>query len=65
MYFDTWRDALEMAGHGQYVWPAYGIALLVVVYLVFSPVRRQRRLLRELRGEQRRSARLNPQTEPL
>jgi heme exporter protein D len=43
-----------MDGHGAYVWSAYALTLLVVIYLVISPGRRQRRMLRELRGEIRR-----------
>lgn len=64
MYFETVQDALAMAGHGQYVWAAYGITLLVLAYLVSSPLRRQRILLRELRGELRRVEHAFPQTNP-
>jgi heme exporter protein D len=56
MYFDSLGAALVMDGHGAYVWSAYAISLLVLVLLVIAPVRRQRRLLRELRGEARRAA---------
>jgi heme exporter protein C len=48
--------ALTMDGHGAYVWSAYALSLLVLVYDVSAPLRRQRRLLRELRGEARRNA---------
>ena len=60
MYFETFSDAVSMAGHGPYVWSAYGITLLVLLVLMSSPLRRQRRLLRELRGEQRRLERQPP-----
>jgi heme exporter protein D len=54
MYFDSLSAVLTMDGHGAYVWSAYALTLLVVIYLVISPGRRQRRMLRELRGEIRR-----------
>ena len=56
MYFDSLDAALAMGGHGLYVWSAYGITALVLLQLLVWPLRSQRRLLRELRGEQRRSA---------
>jgi heme exporter protein D len=56
MYFDSVAAALAMDGHGAYVWSAYALSLLVLVYVVSAPLRRQRRLLRELRGEARRNA---------
>lgn len=45
-----------MGGHGPYVWSAYGISLLVMAWLVFAPLRRQRALLVELRERQGREA---------
>jgi heme exporter protein D len=54
MYFETLEAAMSMDGHGAYVWSAYALTVLVVIYLVISPGRRQRRMLRELRGEIRR-----------
>jgi heme exporter protein D len=56
MYFDSVAAALTMDGHGAYVWSAYALSLLVLVYVVSAPLRRQRSLLRELRGEARRNA---------
>ena len=56
MYFDSLDAALAMGGHGLYVWSAYGITALVLLQLLVWPLRSQRRLLRELRGEQRRNA---------
>lgn len=56
MYFDSLQAALEMDGHGSFVWSAYGITLLVLGLTIVLPLLRQRRLLRELRGEVRRAA---------
>ncbi|WP_439106758.1 heme exporter protein CcmD [Congregibacter sp.] len=55
MYFESLAAALAMDGHGPYVWAAYGLTLTVIAVLVASPLIRKRRLLRELRGEYRRS----------
>ncbi|WP_040482108.1 heme exporter protein CcmD [Luminiphilus syltensis] len=50
MYFDSLTDALQMAGHGAFVWSAYGITLLVVVYLVWAPLVRSRSTVRRIRA---------------
>jgi heme exporter protein D len=55
MFFDSWQSMIYMGGHGAYVWAAYVISVLVLVLLMLSPLQRQRRLLRELRGEARRA----------
>lgn len=56
MYFDSIGAALTMNGHGAYVWSAYALSVLVLAYTLSVPRRRERRLLRELRGEVRRNA---------
>lgn len=45
-----------MDGHGAYVWSAYGVALFVLILLLFMPGRRERLLLRAISGEVRRAA---------
>ncbi len=54
MYFDSLGAALAMDGHGVYVWSAYAVTLLVLVFLLIAPARRRRRLLREIDGELKR-----------
>ncbi len=47
---------LSMGGYAGFVWPAYGLVLVVVLALVLVALRRLRRAeaeLRELRGEAR------------
>lgn len=56
MYFDSVRAALEMDGHGAFVWSAYLISLIVIGLLVLAPFRRRRRLLAAIRAGQRREA---------
>jgi heme exporter protein D len=55
MYFTTLESALAMDGHGAFVWSAYGVTLVVVIYLLLAPGRRQRNILRNLRSEIQRS----------
>ncbi|WP_036860677.1 heme exporter protein CcmD [Porticoccus hydrocarbonoclasticus] len=53
--FDSFQHFLQMDGHGAYVWSAYLIAILVMVWLVVSPLFRQsgvrQAVARELRRE--------------
>jgi heme exporter protein D len=56
MYFDSLQAALAMDGHGAYVWSAYGITVVVLAIIFLRPLLARRRLLRELRLEQRRVA---------
>ena len=56
--FDTVQQMLEMAGHGQYVWTAVLVSLLVMAWLLVRPLQLHRANLksiaRQLRREQRR-----------
>ncbi|MGB9428271.1 MAG: heme exporter protein CcmD [Gammaproteobacteria bacterium] len=45
----SWHEFLTMGGYGAYVWPAYGIVLVVMITNVILPGRRQRALLKQLR----------------
>ena len=49
--FDSVRDFLIMSGHGAFVWGAYGVSLLVLIYLVAGPLLRARARLREIRQQ--------------
>ena len=54
MYFESLDSALKMAGHGPFVWSAYGITLLVILSLIVLPLRRVRATQRQIRAEMRR-----------
>ena len=47
----SWDEFLTMGGYAVYVWPAYGIALLVLLGNAILPLRRLRRRLVELRSK--------------
>lgn len=49
MYFDSWTAFIQMGGHGVYVWGAYALAGLVVIYNLVAPVLARRRVIREIR----------------
>ncbi len=49
------HDFLDMGGYGAYVWSAYGLALVVLVANLLSPLLQRRRLLDELAQRTKRS----------
>lgn len=54
--FQSLADLIYMSGHGPYVWACYGIGLLVVAYLLISPVRQKKKFMRQLRSQYARQA---------
>ncbi len=55
MYFESMAAALQMDGHGAFVWSAYLITLGAIVLILYAPRRREKRFLRQLEGQIRRS----------
>jgi heme exporter protein D len=45
-----------MGGYGGYVWSAYGITLVVLIWIAVSPIIRRRQLMKALRRRQRRQS---------
>lgn len=45
----SWHEFLLMGGFAAYVWPAYGIAALVLIGNAVFPLRRLKRRLAELK----------------
>lgn len=43
------NEFLTMGGYGAYVWPAYGLAAIVVLVNVLLPLKRLRRLQADIR----------------
>lgn len=54
MYFQNMADFLAMGGHGLYVWLAYGLSALILIYNVVAPILLRRQLRAELARLQRR-----------
>ena len=38
MYFESFVDLVAMGGHGLYVWLAYGVTVVALVYLLLAPI---------------------------
>lgn len=53
--FEDMTTFLEMGNHGPFVWGAYAMTLVVMVWLVVAPLRRSRSVLRKVRSLQRRT----------
>lgn len=41
-------EFLEMNGYGEYIWPAYGVALILLAALLCSSLRQNKKLKAEL-----------------
>jgi heme exporter protein D len=54
MYFDSLSAALNMDGHGIYVWAVALVAVVIISSLIILPLRRERVFLRQLAGELKR-----------
>ena len=46
--FQSLQDFFNMSGHGPYVWACYGLGLILMGYLLWSPIAQKRRFLRQL-----------------
>jgi heme exporter protein D len=58
MYFDSLNAVLTMGGHGAYVWSVYLLTAIVIAGALIVPVRRSKRVLRQLAAEQKRTQNL-------
>ncbi len=57
MYFDSLSAALQMDGHGIYVWSAYVITAVVLAIVLILPLRREKAFFRQLQGTLKRQQR--------
>ena len=53
MYFDSWEAFISMGGHGPFVWVAYAVTLLTMLFLVLRPNRQVRALRKSAANEAR------------
>lgn len=54
LQFHSFAEFLAMGKHGFYVWLAYGLAALVVLWNVLQPMLQRRRLLKQQAQQLRR-----------
>jgi heme exporter protein D len=59
MIFASWQDFLHMGGYAFYVWLSFGLSLFVLSTVMFAPLLRHRRLLKDIERQQRRNERDN------
>ncbi len=52
---NSFDEFLAMGGYGVYVWPAYGIAFVVLLLNVVLPLIQKKKLLRQLALKQKRA----------
>lgn len=53
MYFDSWEAFISMGGHGPFVWAAYGVTLVTMMFLVLKPSRQLKALRKSATNEAR------------
>ena len=56
------KEFFAMGGYAFYVWMSYGIALVVLVANLISPLMQRRRLLADIARRRRRERRAETQT---
>ena len=54
LQFQSFAEFIAMGKHGFYVWLAYGLTALVIVWNVLQPVLQRRRLLKQQAQQLRR-----------
>jgi heme exporter protein D len=45
----NWSEFFYMGGYAFYIWPAYGIALCILLANILVPYGRQKKLMREVK----------------
>jgi len=54
-------EFLQMGGYALYVWPAYAVTAVTLAVSVVAPIRRRKRLLRELAAMATQEERSRPE----
>lgn len=63
MYFESFEAFLQMGHHGPYVWSAYGLSLLLIVFNLVAAVRGERAARQTVRRLKRRANNAGENTE--
>ncbi|RMA81297.1 heme exporter protein CcmD [Umboniibacter marinipuniceus] len=53
MYFESWQAFISMGGHGPFVWAAYGITFLTLLFLIWQPSAQTKALRKAVTNEAR------------
>lgn len=54
--FENLAEFMAMNGHGPYVWAAYSITALALIYLLVNPVLQQKAFFKQQRKIQQKTA---------
>ncbi|PKF51752.1 heme exporter protein CcmD [Enterovibrio nigricans] len=58
MHFSSFPEFLAMGGYGSYVWWAFGITLVSMLWLVVSALLTRRKLFQEIKNKVAREQRI-------
>ncbi len=58
---DIMTEFLQMGGYALYVWPAYAVTAVTLAISIVAPIRRRKRLLRELAAMATQKERSRPE----
>ncbi len=56
----SFQDFLSMGGYAQFVWPSYGLVLVVLILNLVLPLRRKAEIQKNIERSLRQSARTKP-----
>ena len=56
MAFNSFSEFLAMGGHAPYIWTAYCLTSVLILYILAAPVLRQRQFVRAERQRQLRNS---------
>ena len=48
MVFTSWSDFIAMGGYSFYVWLAYGVSLISVIFLVINTVSKRKKIFNQV-----------------
>lgn len=58
MHFESFSDFLAMGGYASYVWGAYGISTIALLWILLSSLNRRKRLLADINNKMAREQRI-------
>ncbi|TEW56721.1 heme exporter protein CcmD [Psychromonas sp. RZ22] len=58
MAFSSFSEFLAMGGYGFYVWLAYGVSLLSVIFLIIDTVYRRKKIFNQVEQRLQREQRI-------
>lgn len=51
--FESFADFMAMSGHGPYVWAAYAITFISLMFLLFSPLLQKKAFIKQQKKMQK------------